>query len=339
MSKPFRVVQIGLGSIGLPIAKAILGRRNLSLVAAMDTNPELIGKKLAQVLGEDSDTHLAINGVLEEVLGTSADVALIATSSSLKIVKQTIMRALDAGFHVVSICEELSYPYKRHAKLAKEIDHAAKDVGRSVLGTGINPGYLMDILPIFLTAPCQILESLHVTRCINSSKRRMSFQKKIGTGMTKKEFSKAINEGAITGHVGLEESIYMIDDALKLDLDRVEELPPEAVIADTEVTTPFATVSPGNVLGLRSRGMGKRKDAAIVTLDFVAYANADPEYDEIIVEGFPRMKQRIEGGIMGDHGTIAMAINSIPLVVHARPGLLTMKDLPSPRNTQFYFRG
>ncbi|NHI82831.1 MAG: hypothetical protein EAX81_00820 [Candidatus Thorarchaeota archaeon] len=339
MSKPFRVVQVGLGSIGLPIAKAILNRGNLSLVGTMDANPELIGKKLSQILREDSNTRLTISGVLEEVIGASADVAIIATSSSLKTVKQTIMKALDAGLHVVSICEELSYPYKRHARIAKEIDHAARDVGRSVLGTGINPGYLMDILPILLTAPCLTLEALYVTRCVNSSRRRMSFQKKIGTGMKKKDFSNAISSGVITGHVGLEESICMIDDTLKLGLDNVEELPPKPVIADSEVVTPLATISPGDVLGLRSRAVGKREDTTVVTLDFIAYADADPEYDEVVVEGFPRIQQRIEGGVMGDHGTIAMAINAIPLVVHAHPGLLTMKDLPSPRNTQFYFRG
>ncbi|MFX1367291.1 MAG: dihydrodipicolinate reductase [Promethearchaeota archaeon] len=338
MSKPYRVIQIGLGTIGRPIAEAILNRENLSLVAAMDINPEFIGKKITEIVGTNKKSSVNVRGGLDEVLGTAADVALIATSSSLKAVKLTILKALDAGLNVVSICEELSYPFKRHPDLSKELDLAAKEVGRSILGTGINPGYLMDILPILLTAPCQAFETVRVTRCIDSSKRRMSFQKKIGTGMTKKEFSVAISEGAITGHVGLTESIHMIGDALRLDLDLVEEIPPEPVIADAEVTTPFTTITPGNVLGLRSRGVGKRKDETIVTLDFNAYAEANPEYDEVIVNGFPKIQQRIEGGVMGDHGTVAMAINTIPLVVQARAGLLTMKDLPCPRNTQFYFR-
>jgi 4-hydroxy-tetrahydrodipicolinate reductase len=338
MPEPYRVIQIGFGTIGRPIAEAILMRDNLELVGAMDINPEFIGKKVTEVISSSHSSSLEITDSLENVLSHQADVALISTSSSLETVASTIYGALNAGLDVVSICEELSYPYDRYKALSKEIDEAAKTAGKTVLGTGINPGYLMDLLPILLTAPCQSVETITVTRCINSSRRRMSFQRKIGTGMTKDAFSDAIAKGDITGHVGLVESIRMVDDALKLNLDNIEELPPEAVIATSEVTTPFTTVTIGNVLGLKSRGVGQRDGETIVTLDFVAHADAVPEYDEVIVEGYPEIKQRIEGGVMGDYGTVGMAINCIPMVFEAAPGLITMKDLPAPRNTQSYLR-
>ena len=338
MPNPYRVIQIGLGTIGRPIAEAILMRENLALVAAVDANPEFQGKAVSDIIQSKYESGVVVTDNLDDALKHSADVALIATSSSLEAVMPTIYSALDSGLDVVSICEELSYPYDRHKDLSRQLDKTAKEVGKTVLGTGINPGYLMDLLPIILTAPCQNVEKITVTRTINSSRRRMSFQKKIGTGMTKDAFLEAIAKGDITGHVGLIESIRMIDDALKLELDNIEELPPEAVIASTEVTTPFTTVTVGNVLGLRSRGVGQRKGENIVTLDFIAHADATPEYDEVVVEGYPEIHQRIEGGVMGDHGTVGMAINCIPLVVEAIPGLVTMKDLPAPRNTQFYLR-
>jgi 4-hydroxy-tetrahydrodipicolinate reductase len=156
--------------------------------------------------------------------------------------------------------------------------------------------------------------------------------------MTVEEFRKNIDEGNITGHVGLVESIQMIDAALNLGLDEIEELPPEAMIAVSTITNSFATIEKGDVLGLKSVGVGKRKGEQIVTLDFQAYAEATPQYDEVIIEGLPRMQQRIEGGVHGDHGTIGMLLNLIPIVIDESPGLKTMKDIPAPRNTMRFWR-
>jgi hypothetical protein len=339
MSKPFRIVQIGFGSLGRHITSSILKRANLELVAVVDANPDLVGKTIKELLQGETDSDISLTDDLHAVLKNfPADVALVATSSSLEVVFPTIETCLTSGLDVVSICEELSFPYKKRPNLAKKLDQVAKENGKTVVGTGINPGYLMDLLPIVLTGPCQTVETIRVNRHMNSSHRRPSFQKKIGTGMTKEEFRKNIDEGNITGHVGLVESIQMIDAALNLGLDEIEELPPEAIIAKSKVTNTFTTIEKGNVLGLKSVGVGRRNGEQIVTLDFQAYAEATPQYDEVIIEGLPRMHQRIEGGVQGDHGTIGMLLNLIPLVIRESPGLKTMKDLPVPRNTMRFWR-
>ena len=131
----------------------------------------------------------------------------------------------------------------------------------------------------------------------------------------------------------------MVDAALNLNLDTIEELPPEAIIAEEDVTNSFTTVKMGDVLGLKSMGVGKRKGEEIIVLDFQAYAEATPQYDEVIIEGLPKIHQRIEGGVQGDHGTIGMILNLIPLVILESPGLKTMKDLPVPRNTMRFWKG
>jgi 4-hydroxy-tetrahydrodipicolinate reductase len=314
-------------------------RENLELVAVVDANPELSGKPIEDLLGDGSKSTIKITGDLSSVLeSTKADVAIVATSSSLEIVVPTIEECLQTGLDVVSICEQLSFPYRKKPELAESLNQVAKQNGKTVVGTGINPGYLMDLLPIVLTGPCQSVESIHVTRHMNSSHRRPSFQKKIGTGMTNNEFRENIDEGKITGHVGLVESIQMIDAALNLELDEIEELPPEAIIAENEVTNSFATIKKGDVLGLKSMGVGRKNGEVIITLDFQAYAEADPQYDEVIIEGVPRIHQRIQGGVHGDQGTIGMILNLIPIVVKESPGLKTMKDLPVPRNTKRFFK-
>jgi 4-hydroxy-tetrahydrodipicolinate reductase len=338
MREPFRVFQIGFGTIGRTIAQAIIERKNLELVGLVDVDPNLQGQYVEEILGLDSRTHTMIQGSLEESIaassGPSIDVAVVATVSDLERVMPTVSACLRAGMDVVSICEQLSYPFNRHPKLAGELDELARELGKTVVGTGINPGYLMDLLPIMLSAPLQSVDSIEVTRVINSSHRRASFQRKIGTGLSKDEFRKSIDKGVITGHVGLDESIRMVGNALNLGLDRVEELPVTPVVAEKETTTPFTTVQKGDVLGLKSRGVGNKEGKTLVTLDFFAYAEASPEYDEIRINGHPNLVQRVEGGVHGDLGTVAMVVNMIPLVAQSEPGLKTMKDLPAPRNTE-----
>jgi hypothetical protein len=331
--EPFRVIQIGFGSIGRNITAAILNRENLELVSVVDADPALNRKSIGDLLDE-IDSNIKINNDLNSALRQShADIAVVATSSKLVSVIPTLEACLNAGLNVVSICEELSFPFRKSPKLAERLNRTAEKNGKTVAGTGINPGYLMDLLPIVLTGPCQTVDTIHVTRHMNSSRRRVSFQKKIGTGMTTDEFRKEISQGKITGHVGLVESIQMIDAALNLGLDEVVEIPPEAIIAIESITNSFASILKGNVLGLKSVGVGRKAGKDLVTLEFQAYAEATPEYDEVIIEGTPRIHQRIEGGVQGDQGTIGMLLNLIPVVIDASPGLKTMKDLPVPRNT------
>jgi hypothetical protein len=339
MTKQFRVIQIGFGSLGRHITKSILNRANLELVAVVDANPALANKPIKELLENEVESSISLTEDLQTTLkGVPADIALVATSSSLEAITPTIEACLENGLDVISICEELSFPYRKSPVLAEKLDKFAKEKGKTVVGTGINPGYLMDLLPIVLTGPCQSVETIRVTRHMNSSHRRPSFQKKIGTGMTNEEFRKNIDKGSITGHVGLVESIQMIDAALNLGLDAIEELPPEAIIAKRKITNSFATIEKGEVLGLKSVGVGRRNGQQIVTLDFQAYADATPQYDEVIIEGLPRMHQRIEGGVQGDHGTIGMLLNLIPIVIKESPGLKTMKDIPVPRNTMRFWK-
>lgn len=338
MAEPFRVIQIGFGSLGRHIASAVMKRDNLELVAVIDANPDLKNMTIGELVEEvDNDTTIT-DDLMMVLKAIPADVAIIATTSALEAVSSTIEMCLENGLDVISICEELSFPYQKQPAIAKRLDRIAKKEEKTVVGTGINPGYLMDLLPIVLTGPCQQMDTITVTRHMNSSHRRPSFQKKIGTGMTEEEFRKKIDEGQITGHVGLVESIQMIDAGLNLGLDEVKELPPEAIIADDEVTNSFATIKKGDVLGLKSVGVGVRNGEQIVTLDFQAYAEATPQYDEIVIEGLPPITQRIKGGVQGDHGTIGMILNLIPIVIDESPGLKTMKDLPPPRNTMRFWR-
>jgi len=326
-----RVILIGLGPIGREIAKAVLEKKGMRVVGAVDIAKDLVGKDLGELLELGKTLGVTVTDDAEGLLSrVKADVAIITTRSYLTDVYPQIALCVRNGINVISTCEELSYPYYKYPELSSEIDELAKKHGVTVLGTGINPGFLMDALPITLTGVCQHVESIKVTRVFDSSKRRIPFQKKIGTGLTPEEFRKAIDEKKITGHVGLAESIAMIAAALEWKLDEIKEFPPEPVIAEKEITTTYTPVRQGYVAGLKSVAHGIKNGKPVIVLELIVHAATEEEYDAISINGIPEIHQKIVGGIHGDIGTVAMVINAIPKVLNAKPGLVTMKDLPLP---------
>lgn len=320
--------------MGQIVTKLLIKRNNINLVGVVDIAPEHTGKDVKETFPDLEMDSLKITSDLKPLLEAGdIDTVIIATSSFFKTIAPMIIDVLNAGANVISLCEQLSYPFDFHQELSEKIDKIAKEKGLTVVGTGINPGYLMDLLPILLSAPTETVEKIQVTRIMNSSRRRIPFQKKIGTGLSCDEFKRKIEEKEITGHVGLEESIQMINAALGLGCDEIIEFPPNAKIAESELDGPEGKISPGFVSGLHSKGIGKKEGKDIIILDFIAFAGDHDELDSVKIDGIPSIHQIITGGIHGDIGTASMVVNLIPKVVAANPGLLSMKDLPAPCNT------
>jgi 4-hydroxy-tetrahydrodipicolinate reductase len=234
---------------------------------------------------------------------------------------------------IVSTTEELAYPVKSNAAAAKKIDALARRARVAVLGTGVNPGFTMDALPIMLTAVCESVNAIEVDRVQDASIRRLPFQQKIGAGLTREEFLDKVKGGSVR-HVGLAESITMIADAMGWKLDKVtDEIEPK--IATADVASKFLTVEAGRVCGLIQDGVGYRKGQPIIKLHMEAYLGAPESYDAVRVQGSPALDMKIAGGVHGDIATAAIAVNSIPKVLQASPGLKTMRDLALPS----FFRG
>jgi len=326
-----RVVLFGVGAMGIGIAKLLLKKKGLRIVGAIDKAPDKVGKDLGEVLGTEKPLGVTISDDATKVLSEAkADVAVHATSSFLKDVLPQLKELVKHGINVVSTCEELSYPYHSDADSADKLDKLAKEHEVTVLGTGINPGFLMDTLAITLTGVCQEVDSIRVERVMNAATRRVPFQKKIGAGLTVEEFKEKMEKKLITGHVGLEQSIAMIAAALGWRLQKIEVGPVEPVIAERPVESEAIKVKPGQAAGLRQSAYGIMGGKPVVTLDFQAFISAKEEYDSITIEGTPTIREKISPCVHGDLGTAAIIVNSIPKVINAVPGLKTMKDLPVP---------
>ncbi|MEM3565466.1 MAG: hypothetical protein QXK18_01145 [Candidatus Bathyarchaeia archaeon] len=326
-----KVVLYGVGAVGSLIAKSLLEKKGVKIVGAIDVAKDKVGKDLGEVLGLNKKLGIIVSSDVDAVLSkTKPNIAIHATSSYLKDTYPQIASIIKHGVNVVSTCEELSYPYYSEPKIAKELDKLAKKHDVTVLGTGINPGFLMDTLVITLTATCQNIERIEAARIMNAATRRLPFQKKIGAGLTVENFKRKIEKREITGHVGLGQSIAMIADALAWQLDEIRAEPVEPVIAKEPVKSEFIRVEAGKVAGLRQTAKGIMGGKEVIVLDFQAYIGAKEEYDAITITGVPTIKQKIQPCVHGDAGTVAIIINSIPKVLKAPAGLLTMKDLPAP---------
>jgi 4-hydroxy-tetrahydrodipicolinate reductase len=331
---PIKVMHVGLGPIGAGVVRQVASRKGFKIVSAVDVDPAKVGKDLGDVCGVGRKLRVSIgDDITRAIKASKPDVAVLCTSSSLKRVVPEFEAVLKQRVPIVSTTEELAYPVKSNSAVAKRIDALAKRARVAVLGTGVNPGFTMDALPIALTGVCERVEKIHVDRIQDASIRRLPFQKKIGAGLTREQFMEKVKDGSVR-HVGLAESITMIADALGWKLDRVtDDIQPK--MAAQKTSSQFLTVEAGQVCGLVQDGVGYRKGEPIITLHMEAYLGAPESYDGVRITGNPPLAMKISGGVHGDVATASITVNSIPKVIEAPPGLRTMRDMVLPS----YFGG
>jgi hypothetical protein len=326
MAQTLRVIQYGLGPIGSAVARHITERAGVELVGAVDVDPAKAGKDAGEVIGLGRPLGFAVTDTLAHTLQrTPADVVTHCTNSYFDRFLPQVVEILNAGLDIVSTSEEMSFPWLAHPIEAAEVDAAAQRAGKTVLATGVNPGFLMDALPLGLTAICQSVERIAIKRVVNATTRRGPFQAKIGSGLTVKEFMARMAGGRM-GHVGLPESVGMVFDTLGKTLVRFEtDVAP--VVADKRITTPYFDVQPGFVRGVQQTARAFAPDGEFMTLTFIAALDAEGEQDTITITGKPNLEVTLKG-TNGDLATVAIAVNAIKRVHQAAPGLVTMRDLP-----------
>jgi hypothetical protein len=327
VKKKIRAIQYGVGPIGASIARLLREKQAIEICGAIDTDPAKVGRDLGEVVGAaDAPWGVKIAGDAREVLEQAADVVIHSTSSSLPKVMDQLLACLEAESCIVSTCEELSYPYRTHPELAAKLDAAAKDWGVALVGTGVNPGFVMDKLVVTLAAVSQRIEHAKALRIVDASKRRLPLQKKIGAGMTVDEFRTKVAAGVIK-HVGLPESVAMVADSLNLPVDEITETI-EPMVATERVQTEYLTVETGQAAGVHQIARGTSGGKELVYLELQMYVGAKNPADTVELKGHPNISLVIPGGSHGDIATASVVVNSIPVILDAPAGLRTSRDLP-----------
>ena len=317
MASPLPVIIQGLGPIGRTIAKAALAQPALELVGAVDIADDLVDRPLADIV-EGAPAGIAIRRTVAQArLDAQAQggILLHATSSYLRDAAPQFEEALRQGLHVVSTCEELAFAQIRHPDIAAGLDVLARRGQLTIVGTGVNPGFLMDALPASLQSISHDIRSITVTRKQDPSRRRIPFQQKVGMGLSRAEWEAKRDAGGF-GHVGLEESARLLAYSLGwklIDIDHQMQPAGEAggVVGGTLETLTGTTV-----------------DERAIHLHFEANANLEDEYDQIQVDGTPPLDLKFAGGVFGDEATAAAVLRAAKVIPHTRRGIATVLDLP-----------
>ena len=318
MSEPIRALLFGLGPIGCSIGRLAAERDEIELVGGVDSAPDKAGRPLYEILDIDARgaADPPVEADAERVLAdTKPQLVLHATGSFLPDVLPQLLACVRARANVVSTCEELSYPWLRHPELSKELDAEAKANGVTVLGTGINPGFILDTLVASISTVCQRVERVRLTRIVDVSTRRPQLQRKVGVGLTAEEFRERASAGRF-GHVGTKESCWLVAAALGWRLDSLDETIEPVLGPD------------GRATGIRQTATATLAGRTVIEVLVQMSTDAGRPRDEIEIEGTPPVRLSIEGGVPGDSATPAVILNTVPRVVGHQPGLVTMLDLP-----------
>lgn len=326
---PVPVVVMGLGFIGQELARCALSSPEVTLVGAVDSNPQVAGRKVSELVG-DPAASMRISGDLAGAVGRKKGAVLLhATGSRLPQVAEQILEATRLGMHVVSTCEELAFPYLKHEALAEELDAAASRAGVCVLGTGVNPGFVLDRLVAMAGQVCGPVRHALAARVVDARTRREALQRKVGAGLTEAEFDELVEREQL-GHVGLIESAALAALGLGVDCDDFEEeIVP--VVAEEDIPGGAFVVKAGKVAGISQTAVGLEDGRERIRLELTIALGAGPQGDRIVIDAEPRVELEIKGGIAGDRATANLLVNAAPRVAAAEPGLLTVLELPSGR--------
>ncbi len=334
----------GFGAMGSGMAKMLLTKEGVDIVGVCDMHPERVGKSLYEVLGvakNDRPEVVITNNIDEMIYEKSCDICLIATDSFTKKAYPKIKKVLENKINVISTAEEMAYPKAQDPELAESMDKIAKENGVTVLGTGINPGLIMDLLVVCLTGCMTHVESIEAERVNSLSPFGPAVMEEQGVGMALDEFNRRVEEGTMAGHVGFAESVGMIADAIGWKLDKFEQQM-KAIVTDVDRKSPYGFAKAKDVAGVNMTGQGYV--GGQVKIDMKHPQQIEPEMvgvqtgDYIRLKGTPEVNMAINPEVEGGLGTIAMCVNMIPLVIRAEAGLKTMIDLPVPRAIMGDFR-
>jgi 4-hydroxy-tetrahydrodipicolinate reductase len=323
-----RIAQFGLGPIGIESLRLAASKPWAEIVGGIDIDPRKFGQKVADVAGLKQNAGEVFSSFDALWQHARPDVILHTAGSKAALSIEQIKPLVRAGVSVVSTCEELLYPQLRAPEAAAELDELCKRNNARVVATGVNPGFVLDVLPVTLTGVSRRVTGIYGERVVNASTRRMPLQKKIGSGMDPDQFRQLFREGK-AGHAGFQESAMLIAHALGWPVVTLTETC-EPVIADHDITTQYFQVRKGLTCGLHQRVEAAIVTAQTLVLDLKMYLDAQDPHDGVRIDGDPPIDLRINGGVAGDHATVAALINAVPRLLKTEPGLKLMTDLAVP---------
>lgn len=335
MVAKIKIVIWGFGAMGAGMARMLSKKIGVDIVGVCDRHLDRVGKSVGEVLDIDGWRDVVIDGDIMKVLDrVQPDLCLLATDSFTKGAFPKMALLLERGINVITTAEEMAYPRAGEPALAAKLDSMAKANGVTVLGTGINPGMMMDLLVVCLSGCMESLEHVEAKRVNSLSPFGETVMEEQGVGISEADYEDRVAKGNLAGHVGFNESVHMIADAVGWQVEKFEQqMAP--IITAVDRKSPYGFAPAGHLAGINMTGQGYVDGG--VKIDMIHPQQIEPEMagthtgDYIRLKGTPPVSMAITPEVDGGIGTIAICVNMIPHVLNARAGLKTMIDLPVPR--------
>jgi hypothetical protein len=335
-----KIILWGLGAMGTGIGKMILTKKDIEIVGAIDNDPLKLGKDLGQILTSENLGVIVREDFSTLMKEIKADIVILTIDSFVKNVYPAIRIIVESGKNCITIAEEMAYPYVAQKELSEEMDSLAKENNVTILGTGVNPGFVFDTLIIALSAGCRSVKSIRAERISDLSSFGSTVMRTQGVGLAPEEFEAGIKNGSIVGHIGFAQSIHMIAKALGLEYDELTETL-SSIISNTNRETFCVIVEPGMVAGCNHKAVASKNGKKVITLEHSQQIHPECEAvdtgDYIFIKGDSDLHLEIKPETPGGIGTMAIAVNMIPQVIASRAGLKTMMDLPLPHSIENSF--
>ena len=263
--KKIKVVIWGFGAMGRGMADMLLTKEGVEITGVCDLHPALVNKSIFDALDSKKGNHndVFVNDKIEELLESkNCDIVLLCTDSYTSKAFPKMKMILGKGINVISTAEEMAYPKAQEPVLAGELNKIAKDNGVTVLGTGINPGFIMDLLVVALSGVMTDVKHIEANRVNSLSPFGPAVMEEQGVGITVEKFNKGIKNDTLAGHVGFAESILMIADAIGVKLDGFnQQMAP--IVTSVDRKSKYGEALKGNVAGVNITGQGLDRKSVV----------------------------------------------------------------------------
>ena len=294
-NQKIKVAQFGLGPIGLSCLRLLARKGWVEIVGGIDIRSELVGHSLDEIFENPSLGKGKVYETFDELAASQpVDVVLHTAGSRAAVSFQQMEPMMRAGIAVISSCEELLFPSHRAPEETRAADELCQSTGARILGTGVNPGYVLDLLPVFLTGICAEVRAVYGERVVNVSTRRQPLQKKVGSGLPPEAFE-ALGRGGEAGHAGFQETLMLVAHALGWKVGPIEDKV-RAVVAEERIVTDHFTVEPGQTAGLHQIVRAETEEGFAIHLDLKMYQGAKDPHDTIQLDSDPPIEATIHRG-------------------------------------------
>ncbi len=332
MAERIRVVVLGTGQMGAEIVRVLVRKPAIALSGVYGRRSDRAGLDVGTAIGLDRSLGIAIDADLATLLERARPhIAIQATCSRLADAEGELAACLGRGVRVISIAEELAWPAATSPAWADAMARRAAQSGAVLLGTGVNPGFVLDFFILTLTGVCAEVRSIRARRANDLSSYGPAVLRAQGVGLTPEDFEAGVAAGSVVGHVGFPQSIGMIAATLGWTIERIEEMR-TPIVSSVRRDTRFATVEPGHVAGCLHTAVAYREGRPAIELIHPQQVQPEREgvetEDLIEIAGTPNLRIGGRPEIPGGVATAALAVNMIPRVLAAAPGLYSMVDLP-----------